>query len=148
MFLLFSSIGVVMWSQGSSAVVKSCHCNLFQIFLNFLVLFKWCSCSSPQVVWSCDLRVQMLCSSDVPLIYFNFSLIFKCCSSDVLAILLKWCDHVPVIIFNFFLIFKCCSSDVVMWSQGSSGLFKKCSSILLLFFCYLCAHVMLIKFAF
>jgi len=39
MFLLFSSSGLIMWSQGSSGMLKSCSCNLFLSFLNF----KCCS---------------------------------------------------------------------------------------------------------
>jgi len=129
MFLLFSSSAVAMWSQGSSAVLNSWSCNFFQFFSNFQVLFKWCSCYSPQVVRSCDLRVQMLCSSDVPVIYFNFSLIFKSCSCDVLAICLKWCDHVISgfkwcscnsfrFFLNFLVLFKWCYCSFlqVMWS--------------------------------
>jgi len=121
MLLLFSSSDVIMWSQGSSAVLKSCSCNLFQFFLNFQVLFKWCSCYFLQLQWSCDLRVQVMCSSHVPRIFFNVSLIFRCCYSYVLALFLKWCGHVI---------------------SGFEGL------IFLLFFCYLHAHAMLIKFAF
>jgi len=58
------------------------------------MLFRSCSCYFPPVQWSCDLRAQMLCSSDVPVIYFNFSLIFKCCSSKIIALFFKWFDHV------------------------------------------------------
>ena len=70
--MLVSFNVVVMWSQGSSAVLKSCSRNLFQFFPNFQVLFQSCYCSFLQVVWSCDLRVQKLCSRHFLVIYFTF----------------------------------------------------------------------------
>jgi len=100
MLSIFSSSGVVIWSQGSNAVFESCFCNFFQFFLNFQVLFKLCSCSFCQVQWSYDLRVQTLCSRHVPVIYFKFSPIFKCCSSHVLAVwavMLCW-HHVFIVV--------------------------------------------------
>jgi len=121
-----------MWSQGSSAVLKSCSGNLFQFFLNFQVLFQSCYWYFLQVVWSCDLRVQMLCLSHVSVIYFNlflnFQVLFKSCSCSFCQVhwsndlrVQKLCSrHVPVIYFNSFSIFKSCSSHVL-------AIFPKCS---------------------
>jgi len=48
--------------SGSKWCLKSCSCNLFQIFPNFQVLFKSCSGYFCQMQWSCDPRVPVACS--------------------------------------------------------------------------------------
>jgi len=72
-----------MIPNSSYDVIKSCSCHLFLFFLNFQVLFKWCSYCFPQVVWSCDLRVHVACS-------FYFLLFFCSLCAHQIRIFI-WC---------------------------------------------------------
>jgi len=147
---MFCSNDVVMWSQGSSGVLKSCSCSLFQIFLNFQVLFKWYSCYFPQVVWSCYCNLFQ--------IFLNFQLLFKWCSCYFPHVQWSYDLRVHVVyskscscnLFQFFLnfqvLFKWCSCSFlqVMWSCDLRGQVA-CSKDVHIFFSYFSAIYMLMQ---